>query len=53
MYLKIITEDGKMIEKHFDSNNFQPSILFDVPIQLHSVWIDKDQNDKTSYIVTL
>ena len=54
MGLNIVAEDGKRIEKYIDPDNFQPIVLFNEPIQLHSVWINKDENDKKkSYIVTL
>ena len=53
MRLSVIEESGTITDKVFDPNNFQPSFLFDVPIQLHSVDIDKVINDETSYIVTL
>ena len=53
MRVSVFEESGTFTQKVFDPNNFQPSVLFDVPKQLHSVDIDKDINDETSYIVTL
>ena len=53
MRVSVFEESGTFTQKVFDPNNFKPSVLFDVPKQLHSVDIDKDINDETSYIVTL
>ena len=53
MRLSVIIQDGETIYKVFDPITFQPEVLFDYPIQLHSVNIDKEINDNKSYIVTL
>ena len=53
MRLSVTIEGGETIKKVFDPITFQPEVLFDYPIQLHSVNIDRDINDNTSYIVTL